>query len=40
MNKKREEGGPKQVLKEAVELLDQLDEIESKPQSAKINETI
>jgi hypothetical protein len=40
MNKKREEGGLKQVLQEADELLDQLDAIESKPESAKAKELI
>lgn len=39
MSKKREEGGLSQVLKEADELLDQLDAIERKPESAAINET-
>jgi len=40
MNKKREEGGLKQVLQEADALLDQLDAIESKPESAKEKESI
>ena len=40
MNKKVEEGGLRQVLKEADELLDQLDAIESKPESAKTEKPI
>lgn len=40
MNKKRDEGGLKQVLIEADELLDRLDSIESKPEAAKITESI
>ena len=40
MNKKREEGGLTQVLQEADALLDQLDAIESKPESAKEKESI
>lgn len=40
MNKKREEGGLNQVLIEADELLDRLDSIESKPEAAKIMESI
>jgi hypothetical protein len=40
VNKKMEEGGLRQVLKEADELLNQLDAIESKPESAKTKKSI
>lgn len=40
MNKEVDEGGLRQVLKDADELLDQLDAIESKPESAKTEKPI